>query len=133
MKVFLDSNIPMYAAGRDHQFKKPSIDLLRRVANGEIDAVTDAEVFQEILHRFSAIKQLEQGLRLYDAFEKVVGDVLPVEHQDVTAARVLLEELGTITARDAIHVAIMRRHGMTTVYSYDRHFDLIDDIDRREP
>ena len=133
MKVFLDSNIPMYAAGRDHQFKKPSIDILRRVANGEIDAVTDAEVFQEILHRFSAIKQLDQGLRLYDAFEKVIGDVLPVEHQDVTAARVLLEELGTITARDAIHVAIMRRHGMTTVYSYDRHFDLIDDIDRREP
>jgi predicted nucleic acid-binding protein len=133
MRAFIDSNIPMYAAGKEHPSKKPSINLLRRVARGELDAVTDAEVFQEILHRFSAIGRLEAGIRLFDAFEMVIGEVLPVELEDVVAARNVLEENSTIKARDAIHIAIMRRHGISVVYSYDRHFDKIDGIKRSEP
>ncbi|MCP4602622.1 MAG: type II toxin-antitoxin system VapC family toxin [Proteobacteria bacterium] len=133
MKVFLDSNIPMYAAGGDHPSKGPSLELLRRVASGQEDAVADVEVFQEILHRFSSIGRIAEGFELFDAFGKVVGDILPVEYEDVVAARELLEEKPTINARDAIHVAIMRRNKITTIYSYDRHFDQIEDIDRREP
>ena len=133
MRVFLDSNIPMYAAGSEHPFKEPSIELLQRVAKGEVDAVTDAEVFQEILHRFSAIKRLAEGFHLFDAFGKVVETVLPVEHRDVTAARVVLEGSVSVSARDAIHIAVMKRYGISVVYSYDRHFDLVEGIERREP
>jgi hypothetical protein len=133
MRAFIDSNIPMYAAGGEHPSKKPSVKLLQRVARGELEAVTDAEVFQEILHRFSAIGRLNEGFRLFDAFEMVIGEVLPVELEDVAAARHVLEEHSTIKARDAIHIAIMRRHGISVVYSYDRHFDQLDGIERSEP
>lgn len=133
MRAFIDSNIPMYASGSEHPSKQPSVQLLQRIAKGELEAVTDAEVFQEILHRFSAIGRLEAGVRLFDAFEKVVGEVLPVELEDVVAARNVLQENPTIKARDAIHIGIMQRHGISVVYSYDRHFDLVDGIERREP
>jgi hypothetical protein len=133
VRAFVDTNIPMYAAGREHPSKLPSIALLGRVAEGEIDAVIDAEVLQEILHRFSALDHLDQGLLVFDAFEKIVDEVLPVEHQDVVAARELLEGRREITARDAIHVAVMLRHGISVIFSYDRHFDGMAGIERREP
>ena len=133
MRAFLDTNIPMYAAGRDHPAKAPCISLLRRIAEGEIDAVIDAEVLQEILHRFSAIGRLQDGLRLFDEFERIVSDVIPVEHRDVAEARAILERRPEISSRDAIHVAIVRRYGIETVYSYDRHLDGIDGITRLEP
>jgi predicted nucleic acid-binding protein len=133
MRAFIDSNIPMYAAGGEHPSKQPSVQLLQRIAKGELEAVTDAEVFQEILHRYSAIGRLETGLRLFDAFETVVGEVLPVEFEDVVAARKVLQEIPVIKARDAIHISIMRRHNIALVYSFDKHFDQIEGIERREP
>jgi len=133
VKAFIDANIPMYAAGRDHPAKLPSVALLKRVAEGAIDAIIDAEVLQEILHRYLAINHLEQGLVVFDSFEKLIGEVLPIEQQDVVAARELLGTHRGITARDAIHIAIMLRHRIRLIYSYDRHFDGLDGIERREP
>ena len=133
MRVFIDTNIPMYAAGNEHPAKAPSVAFLRRVAEGEMDGVVDAEVLQEILHRFAAIGRLEDGFRLFDAFERVVTEVIPVEHQDVADARQLLGIHPEITARDAIHAAITRRHEIETIYSYDKHFDKIKGIHRLEP
>lgn len=133
MRAFIDSNIPMYAAGSEHPAKQPCIELLRKIAAGDVDVVTDAEVFQEILHRYGAIGRLAQGLELFDELGKVVRIVLPVEYGDVFTARELLEEEPQIKARDAIHVAIMRRHGIAVVYSYDRHFDGLEGIERHEP
>ena len=104
MKVFIDTNIPMYAAGKDHSFKAPSISLLRAIADGELDAVADCEVFQEILHRYSALGRTEEGSELFLLF-----------------------------ARDAIHAATMKANGLRVIYSYDRHFDDFSDIERLEP
>jgi len=133
VRAFLDTNIPMYAAGRDHPAKVPCVSLLRRIANGEIDAVIDAEVLQEILHRFSAIGRLEDGFRLFDEFERIVREVIPVEHRDVAEARAILERHPEMSSRDAIHVSIIRRHGIETVYSYDKHLDGIEGVTRLEP
>lgn len=100
---------------------------------GEIDAVIDAEVLQEILHRFSAIGRLQDGLRLFDEFERIVSDVIPVEHRDVAEARAILERHSEMSSRDAIHVSIIRRYGIETVYSYDKHLDGIEGVRRLEP
>ncbi len=37
------------------------------------------------------------------------------------------------TPRDAIHAAVMRRHAIRTVVSYDCHFDELPDIERVTP
>ena len=34
---------------------------------------------------------------------------------------------------DAYHVALMERRGTTEVLSYDKHFDRVEGIQRREP
>jgi predicted nucleic acid-binding protein len=59
----------------------------------------------------------------------VVDEVFPVERADVERARQIV--LGTrLSARDAVHLAIMRRRGIDRILTFDRAFDGIDGITR---
>jgi hypothetical protein len=49
VNVFIDSNIPMYFAGREHPNRAPSERFLAAVERKEVEACTSAEVLQEIL------------------------------------------------------------------------------------
>ena len=59
--IFLDANIPMYAAGQPHPLKQPCLDVLALVALYPDAFCTDAEVFQEILHRYRAQGRWQDG------------------------------------------------------------------------
>jgi len=50
MRVFLDTNIFLYAAGRLHPERDACVQILRRVADGTLDATVNTEVIQEILY-----------------------------------------------------------------------------------
>ena len=57
--IFIDSNVPMYLVGAEHPNKATARRVLERlVASGE-PMVTSAEVFQEILHRYVALRRLD--------------------------------------------------------------------------
>jgi predicted nucleic acid-binding protein len=71
MKVFIDSNIPMYVAGRKHPNQDPSRRFLRRVREGKVDACTSTEVLQEILYRYASIGRLDLAREVYDLFVEV--------------------------------------------------------------
>ena len=127
--IFLDSNIPMYLVGADHPLKRTSRALLERaIADGEV-LVTDAEVLQEILHRYVAIDRRDAIGPATDAILGVVDEVYPVEREDVERARRLVQTT-RLSARDAVHVAIMRRRGITRILSFDRGFDEVQGIAR---
>lgn len=131
--ILVDSNVLMYAAGADHPHKAPSVALLERVAAGEVDASIDAEVLQEILHRYRAIRRWDEGARLYDLVRSIFSVVLPVTAPVLDDARELLDRYPHLMARDALHAAIARRETGGLIYSYDRDFDLVDGLSRREP
>ncbi len=50
MRVFLDTNVFLYAAGRAHPERDACASVLRRVADGSLDATVNTEVIQEILY-----------------------------------------------------------------------------------
>ena len=133
MKVFLDVNIFMYAAGQPHAYQAPSAALLDQVVAGTVEAVTNAEVLQEALHRFWRMGALRNGLVLCDHIVQIVDTILPIEKADLLLTRKLLEAHRHIEPRDAVHAAVMLNHGITHLYSYDRHFDLLTDLTRLEP
>lgn len=133
MKVFVDTNILIYAAGREHSAKAACLRFLRDVGSGQIDATLDAEVLQELLYRYWRVGAVHEGLQLCDHALHVIPDVRPVTKADVMVARRLLDEQPTIEPRDAIHAAVMLNHGLTHLYSYDHHFDLISGLKRLEP
>lgn len=135
MKSFLDTNIFMYAAGREHPLKGPCVAILRRVALEELEALTNAEVLQEILYRYSAIEEGERGLHLARlAVDQVGGEILPVTLADMQRAFDLVARYGTmITSRDAVHAATALNHGLKHIISVDSHFDVIEGIIRVDP
>jgi predicted nucleic acid-binding protein len=135
VKYFLDTNIFMYAAGRQHSLKSPCVALLRRVAQEELEVVTNAEVLQEILYRYRALGETQRGLHLARlAVDQVGEDVLPVTLADMQLAFDLVARYGaSIKSRDAVHAATMLNNGLTHLISADGHFDAIEGITRVEP
>jgi uncharacterized protein len=99
--IMLDANIFMYASGTPHPNKSPSLALLERVARGELEAWVDAEVLQEILHRYRAIGRWEEGRRAFDHARQVVPQIIPITAAVLDKARELMDLHLTLTARDA--------------------------------
>ena len=133
-EIFIDVNIPMYAAGADHFLREPCRRIMKAIASGEVDAVTDVEIFQEILYRYMHIGQREKGFTIFDLFGEIMRDrILPIEHADVKSARYLAEQYPFLSPRDLIHLAVMMRHGLTAITTADTGFDRIDIVKRIDP
>jgi predicted nucleic acid-binding protein len=128
--ILLDSNIPMYLVGAQHPHKLDAQGLLERALSADERLVTDAEVLQEICHRYAAIDRRDMVQPAFDATLGVVDEVLPIERQDVEGARDILLRYASLSARDAIHVAIMRRYGIERIMTFDRGFDAYPGIER---
>ena len=131
--MLVDSNILMYAAGAAHPNKRPSLDLLKRVARTEVDAVIDAEVLQEILHRYRAIGRWREGKGVFDEARRLFPTVVSVDACALDRARELMEDLPVLMARDALHAAVVLEHEFEGIYSFDSDFDRIEGLKRIEP
>lgn len=131
--VLLDSNIPMYAAGKEHFYRAPCQQVLARILTGKLEAVTNTEVHQEILHRYLRLGLGSRAREVSEDFQTVVPMVLPVTMEDIGRSRELLARYPTLSARDLIHVAVMLNSGIRAVISADRHFDRVSEIKRLDP
>lgn len=131
--TLIDSNVFMYAAGRQHPLKQRAATFLENVAQGSIDAVIDAEVLQEILHRYRALARWKEGRQVYDAARLLFPSVLPITDTILDRARLLLDDYSRLMARDALHAAVVLTHGADSICSFDRDFDAVRGLRRIEP
>jgi predicted nucleic acid-binding protein len=128
--IFVDSNIPMYLVGADHPHKTDAQRLLERSIVAGESLVTDVEVFQEILHRYVAIERPDAIAPAWELLTSIADQVAPIDIADVTTARDLVLSGSVVSARDAIHVAVMRRLGCTRILTFDRGFDTVPGVTR---
>ena len=128
--IFVDSNIPMYLIGADHPLKLAA----RRAVEDALAAAevlcTDAEVFQEILHRYRAIGHRGDIDAAFAALHGFIDVTYPIDLADVERARRLLATTPRLSARDALHLAVMQAHDVGRIMSFDRGFDGIPGIER---
>ena len=120
----------MYLVGAAHPNKERTRILLERFLRNGDDLVTDAGVFQEILHRYVAIQRRDAIAPAFEVLQATTDQTYPVELADTLAAKIILDEIPRMTARDAIHLAIMRRHGISQILSFDSDFDDLPGIAR---
>ncbi len=121
--IFLDSNIPMYLVGAPHPHKTTVQHILETSISKKVRLVTDAEVFQEILHRYGAIQRRDAIQPAFNALNGIVDEVFPIEHQDLLLAKDIMLGNERLSARDAIHIAVMTHHGLSQIFSFDTGFD----------
>lgn len=128
--ILVDSNIPMYLVGASDPHKLDAQRLLERCVTEGKRLVTDAEVLQEILHRYAAIRRLDAIQPAFEALLAVVDEVFPVEIGDVERAKEILLAIREVSARDALHAAIMERHQLEGVLTFDAGFDRLPGVKR---
>jgi predicted nucleic acid-binding protein len=128
--IFVDSNIPMYLVGAPHPHKADARRLLERAVGDGERLVSDAEVLQEILHRYVAISRRDAIQPAFDALLGTVDEVYPVEAADVERAKAIVLGAARLSARDAIHVAVMQRRKVKRILSFDSGFDGVPGVTR---
>jgi predicted nucleic acid-binding protein len=113
----------MYLVGAPHPHKADARRWLEELVSNQERLVTDAEVLQEILHRYVSIARPDAIQPALDALLGVVDEVFPVDRTAVEKAREIVLGRKGMSARDAIHLAIMQIHGVKRILSFDRGFD----------
>jgi predicted nucleic acid-binding protein len=119
----VDSNIPMYLIGAAHPHKTEAQVILERLIAAGQRLVTDAEVLQEILHRYAAIDKREAIGPALQVTLDIVDEVIPIEKADVLRAGEIVQNRALMSARDAVHIAVMERYGIRSILSFDGDFD----------
>jgi uncharacterized protein len=121
--IFVDSNIPMYLVGAAHPHKTESQVILERLVAAGQRLVTDAEVLQEILHRYAAVGRREAITPAFQAVLDIVDEVISIEKSEVLRAGEIVQTSASMSARDALHIAVMERHRIRSILSFDSDFD----------
>ncbi len=128
--IFVDSNIPMYLVGAPHCNKTDAQQWLERLASDRQRLVTDAEVLQEILHRYVAIHRREAIQPAFSAVYRIIDEVLPVDRVIAERAKEIVIGYRQLSARDALHLAVMEHHGIERILTFDSGFDEFPGITR---
>ncbi len=133
--VFVDVNVPMYAAGKPHVYKEACVWLLTEIADGRLPAAIDTEIIQEILYRYGSLRRWDIAVQMSTSLMDVMPVVYSIQIVDMYTAVELAARYGPqgIKARDLIHAAVMQNNGLTQIISTDKHFDQIEGIVRLDP
>ena len=121
--IFVDSNIPMYLVGAAHPHKQDADRLVESLIRQGQRLVSDAEVLQEILHRYSSLQRLGAIQPAFDALLRIVDEVFPIDRAVLERAKEIILGQPRISARDALHLSVMERHGIEEILTFDSGFD----------
>jgi predicted nucleic acid-binding protein len=113
----------MYLVGAPHAHKSDVQRLLEKVISERQSLVTDAEVLQEILHRYVAIDRRDAIQPAFDALIGIVDQVLAVDRSIAERAKQIVLGYRRLSARDAVHIAVMEQHGIEQIMTFDSGFD----------
>ncbi len=113
----------MYLIGAPHPHKSDTQRLLEKLVSDRQRLVSDAEVLQEILHRYVAIDRRDAIQPAFDALLGVVDQVLAVDRAVAERAKEIVLGRRQISARDAVHLAVMEQHGIEQILTFDSGFD----------
>ncbi len=120
----------MYLVGAAHPRKRDAQQLLEKLVSERQRLVTDAEVLEEILHRYVAIDRRDAIQPAFDALLGIVDQVLAIDQAVVERAKHIVLGNRRLSARDAVHLAIMEQHGIERILTFDLGFDGFPGIQR---
>jgi predicted nucleic acid-binding protein len=120
----------MYLVGGPHPNKANAERLLEKLTLERQRLVTDAEVLQEILHRYASIDRRDAIQPAFDAILRVVDEVFSVDQTVAERAKQIVLGYRQLSARDAVHLAVMEKNGIQRILSFDAGFDTFPKIIR---
>jgi len=131
---FVDTNVFLRYLTKDDPSKYERCrEIFRRALNGEIAISTSGMVIAELIWTLLSYYKVPKA----DVIEKIsviLGtDNLFVPDKDALADALVLYARKDIDFIDAYNAVFMKYQGLREIYSYDKDFDTIEDIERKEP
>ena len=129
---FVDSNVFFYAIVSDVRYGQACSSIVRDIADGKIEAAISSLVVIEVanaLHRYGK-SDLAEG-----CVDAMCSLPIVIEAVDVVIAReaTRISYQAGISPYDSVHVAVMRRLGISEIVSADTDFDRVNGIKRLDP
>jgi predicted nucleic acid-binding protein len=92
----------MYLAGSPHPNSERAERALDRLAQNGERFITDVGVYQEILHRYGAIRRLDAITSEFQGLDGIVDGFLTYGIPEIHAARPFVESVQGISAREVL-------------------------------
>lgn len=118
--IFVDTNLFVYAVGRDHPLKEPARAFFHKAAQAGDVLATSAEVLQELLHIYLPAGRLATLDAALELVRGAIGEVWELVAEDVYLARSFADRYPHLAARDLVHLACCRRRNVRRVETFDR-------------
>jgi predicted nucleic acid-binding protein len=118
--IFVDTNVFMYAVGREHPLREEARAFFISAADSGETLVTSAEALQELLHAYVPVGRTETLDAALSLARGRMAQVWPVEAEDVLLARSLMDRYAALGARDLIHLGCCRRKDVKRIKTFDR-------------
>ena len=129
----LDANVVIYPNGREHTYRRPCQIIMEQTEIQSGEYAIDAEALQEILYFYSRRGEQDKGIGIVERLLSRLPNIIPIATGEITTAMRLLTETPGLSARDAIHAAVVFEHGLEGIVSADRVFERIAGIRRYDP
>ena len=134
--LFLDCSIILrHLTNDDPERGQACFAVIQAIEQGELSVWTSDLVIAEVVFVLS-------NKRTYDLSRETIRDLLlpliglpGIKLPNKRSYRRAFQLYTTLPIDyiDAYHVALMEQRGITAILSYDRHFDQVEGIERREP
>lgn len=134
LKYFIDTNVIMYAAGKEHKYKEPCSKILYDINNNfNCSFFINTETIQEILYRYTKIDLKKFGIKLANYVIKLFDNISAITIEDVKQSISLMEKYDFLISRDALIIANMIGNNIKNIISTDKVFNKIAEIIRIDP
>ena len=131
---FVDTNVFLRYLTKDDLSKYERCrEMFKKALEGEIAISTSGMVIAELIWTLLSYYKLPKA-EVIEKVSVIVGtESLFIPDKDALADALVLYGRKNIDFIDAYHAVFMKYHGLREIYSYDEDFDIIEDIQRREP
>ena len=97
--IFVDTNVVMYAVGRDHPLRSDAQAFFEAALSREHNELcTSAEVLQELLHAYIPVNRWKTLDAAFTLAESCIPVVFAIDSDDVRTARVLADHYRNLGA-----------------------------------
>lgn len=126
--LLLDTNILVYAVGRDHPLRQPAQALLRAADDGRVAITTTPDVIQEFTHIYSLTRPRDETAERALDVARACSPLVTSHESDVSVAIELFRRHERIDAFDCLLAATALRENVDGLVSADRAFAAVADL-----
>ncbi|MBI5159577.1 type II toxin-antitoxin system VapC family toxin [Candidatus Micrarchaeota archaeon] len=129
--MYIDSNIFICAYLNQDKAGAKAREFIKKIIAGEQHSVTSCLALDEVAYVVSEKKGSDFAARVWSNILSIQNlKLLPIDEK--VARRVPQFLKSGLMPRDALHAAAMQEHGISVILSFDKDFDSIKSITRKE-